>query len=105
MLSSMAATLGGAGECVWYAAAKGAVDALVVGAAREVAKEGIRINAVSPGVIDTDIQPPGRVERVTPLLPMGRVGQAEEVAQAILFLLSEAASYINGANLRVSGAR
>jgi len=105
MLSSMAATIGGAGECVWYAAAKGAIDSLVIGAAREVGKEGVRINAVSPGVIDTDIQPPGRVERVSPLLPMGRAGEADEVAEAILFLLSDAASYINGANLRVSGAR
>jgi NAD(P)-dependent dehydrogenase (short-subunit alcohol dehydrogenase family) len=101
----MAATIGGAGECVWYAAAKGAIDSLVIGAAREVGKEGLRINAVSPGVINTDIQPPGRVERVSPLLPMGRAGEADEVAEAILFLLSDAASYINGANLRVSGAR
>jgi len=105
MLSSMAATIGGAGECVWYAAAKGAIDSLVIGAAREVGKEGVRINAVSPGVIDTDIQPPGRVERVSPMLPMGRAGEADEVAEAILFLLSDAASYVNGANLRVSGAR
>jgi NAD(P)-dependent dehydrogenase (short-subunit alcohol dehydrogenase family) len=105
MLSSMAASIGGANECIWYAAAKGGVDSMVIGAAREVAKEGMRINAVSPGVIDTDIQPPGRVERVTPMLPMGRPGQADEVAQAILFLLSDAASYVNGANLRVSGAR
>lgn len=105
MLSSMAATIGGAGECVWYAAAKGAIDSLVIGASREVAKEGIRINAISPGVIDTDIQPPGRVARVTPMLPMGRAGDADEVAEAVLFLLSDAASYISGANLRVSGAR
>jgi NAD(P)-dependent dehydrogenase (short-subunit alcohol dehydrogenase family) len=105
MVSSMAATIGGAGECVWYAAAKAGVDAMVIGASREVAKEGMRVNAISPGVIDTDIQPPGRVERVTPLLPMGRAGKADEVAEAILFLLSDAASYINGANLRVSGAR
>ena len=105
LLSSMAATIGGAGECVWYAAAKGAIDSLVIGAAREVGKEGMRINAVSPGVIDTDIQPPGRVERVSPMLPMGRAGEADEVAEAILFLLSDAASYVNGANLRVSGAR
>lgn len=105
MLSSMAATLGGANECVWYAAAKGAVDALVIGASREVAKEGMRINAVSPGLIDTEIQPPGRVERLSPMLPGGRAGQADEVAQAILFLLSDEASYINGANLRVSGGR
>ena len=105
MLSSMAAIIGGAGECVWYAAAKAAVDAMVVGVSREIAKEGMRVNAVTPGVIDTDIQPPGRIERVTPMLPMGRAGQADEVAEAILFLLSDAASYINGANLRVSGAR
>jgi NAD(P)-dependent dehydrogenase (short-subunit alcohol dehydrogenase family) len=105
MLSSMAAPLGGANECVWYAAAKAGVDSMVIGASREVAKEGMRINAVTPGVIDTDIQPPGRVERVTPMLPMGRAGQADEVAEAVLFLLSDAASYINGANLRVSGGR
>jgi NAD(P)-dependent dehydrogenase (short-subunit alcohol dehydrogenase family) len=105
MLSSMAATIGGAGECVWYAAAKGAVDSMVIGMGREVAKEGMRVNAVTPGVIDTDIQPPGRLERVGPMLPMGRPGDAHEVAEAILFLLSDAASYVNGANLRVSGAR
>lgn len=105
MLSSMAATIGGAGECVWYAAAKAAVDAMVIGVSREVAKEGMRVNAITPGVIDTDIQPPGRVERVGPQLPMGRTGQVSEVAEGILFLLSDAASYINGANLRVSGAR
>ncbi|HEX9073650.1 MAG TPA: SDR family oxidoreductase [Pseudolabrys sp.] len=105
MLSSMAALLGGANECVWYAAAKAGVDSMVIGVSREVAKEGMRINAVTPGVINTDIQPPGRVERVTPMLPMGRAGQADEVAEAVLFLLSDAASYINGANLRVSGAR
>jgi NAD(P)-dependent dehydrogenase (short-subunit alcohol dehydrogenase family) len=105
MLSSMAATLGGGTECVWYAAAKGGVDSMVIGVSREVAKEGIRVNAVSPGMIDTDIQAPGRLERLTPTLPMGRAGEANEVAEAILFLLSDAASYINGANLRVSGAR
>jgi NAD(P)-dependent dehydrogenase (short-subunit alcohol dehydrogenase family) len=105
MCASMAATLGGANECVWYAAAKAGVDAMVVGVAREVAKEGMRVNAVSPGVIDTDIQPPGRIERVSPMLPMSRPGKAEEVAEAILFLLSDAASYVNGANIRVSGAR
>lgn len=105
MLSSMAAIIGGAGECVWYAAAKAAIDALVVGMSREVAKEGMRINAITPGVIDTDIQPPGRIERVGPMLPMGRPGKADEVAEGIMFLLSDAASYVNGANLRVSGAR
>ena len=78
---------------------------MVIGIAREVAKEGIRVNAITPGVIDTDIQAPGRLERLMPMLPMGRAGEADEVAEAILFLLSDAASYINGANLRVSGAR
>jgi NAD(P)-dependent dehydrogenase (short-subunit alcohol dehydrogenase family) len=105
MLSSMAAIIGGAGECVWYAAAKAAVDSMVIGVSREVAKEGMRVNAITPGVIDTDIQPPGRLERVGPMLPMGRPGSADEVAEGILFLLSDAASYVNGANLRVSGAR
>ncbi len=105
MLSSMSATLGGANECVWYAAAKGAVDSMVVGVAREVAKEGVRVNAISPGMIDTDIQPPGRLERLMSAIPAGRAGSPEEVAEAIMFLLSDAASYVNGANLRVSGAR
>lgn len=105
MLSSMSATLGGANECVWYAAAKGAVDSMVIGVSREVAKEGIRVNAISPGMIDTDIQPPGRVERLMSALPQGRAGSPEEVAEGIMFLLSDAASYVNGANLRVSGAR
>src|SRR5262249_46329299 len=75
MLSSMAAPLGGANECVWYAAAKAGVDSMVIGVSREVAKEGIRVNAVTPGVIDTDIQPPGRIELVMPMLPMGRAGR------------------------------
>jgi NAD(P)-dependent dehydrogenase (short-subunit alcohol dehydrogenase family) len=105
LLSSMAATLGGANECVWYAAAKGAIDSMTIGLAREVAKEAIRVNAVSPGMIDTEIQAPGRLERLMPMMPMGRAGEAGEVAEAILFLLSDAASYITGANLRVSGAR
>jgi NAD(P)-dependent dehydrogenase (short-subunit alcohol dehydrogenase family) len=105
LLSSMAAIIGGGGECVWYAAAKGAIDSLTVGLAREVAKEGIRVNAVAPGMIDTDIQPAGRMERIQSMLPMGRGGQPEEVAEAILYLLSDAASYVTGANLRVSGAR
>ena len=105
LLSSMAASLGGANECVWYAASKGAVDSLTIGLAREVGKENIRINAVSPGMIDTDIQPPGRLERLLPMLPTGRAGTADEVAEAVLFLLSDAASYITGANLRVSAGR
>ena len=105
LLSSMAASLGGANECVWYAASKGAIDSLTIGLAREVAKEDIRINAVSPGMIDTDIQPQGRLERLLPMLPTGRAGTANEVAEAIVFLLSDGASYITGANLRVSAGR
>jgi NAD(P)-dependent dehydrogenase (short-subunit alcohol dehydrogenase family) len=105
LLSSIAALTGGAGEYVWYAAAKGGIDALTNGLAREVAKEGIRINAVRPGPTRTDIHEPGRLERITPLLPMGRPGEPEEIAEAVLFLLSDAASYISGAVLNVSGAR
>jgi NAD(P)-dependent dehydrogenase (short-subunit alcohol dehydrogenase family) len=104
-LSSAASRLGGAGETVPYAASKGAIDSLTFGLAQEIAAEGIRVNAVSPGVIDTEIQPPGRVERVGPLLPMKRVGRPEEVAAAILWLLSDAASYVSGAVLNVSGGR
>jgi NAD(P)-dependent dehydrogenase (short-subunit alcohol dehydrogenase family) len=104
-LGSAASRLGGAGETVPYAASKGAIDSLTFGLAQEVAAEGIRVNAVSPGVIDTEIQPPGRVERVGPMLPMKRVGQPEEVAEAILWLLSDAASYVSGAVLDVSGGR
>lgn len=105
MLSSMASTIGGPTECIWYAASKGAVDTMVIGASREVGREGIRVNAVSPGMIDTDIQPPGRLEKFTPMVPMGRPGSPDETAEAILYLLSDAASYITGANLRVSGGR
>lgn len=105
LLSSMASTLGGADEYIWYAASKGAIDSVVIGLAREVAKDGIRVNAVSPGMIDTEIQPPGRLERAGPLLPMGRPGRVEEAAETILFLLSDKASYVTGANLRVAGGR
>ncbi|MBV9557946.1 MAG: SDR family oxidoreductase [Pseudolabrys sp.] len=105
LLSSMAATIGGGNECVWYAASKGAIDSLTVGIAREVAREGIRVNAVAPGMIDTDIQPPGRMERIAPMVPMGRGGTPDETAESILYLLSDAASYVTGAILRVSGGR
>src|SRR5262245_65945141 len=97
----MAAQLGGANECVWYAAAKAGVDSMVIGVSREVAKEGIRVNAVTPGVIDTDIQPPGRIELVMPMLPMGRAGEADEVAEAVIFLLSDDVCYINGVDMPV----
>ena len=108
-LSSAAATLGSPGEFVWYAASKGAIDTLTIGLSKEVAGEGIRVNAVAPGLIQTDIHAasgePGRVDRLAPLVPVGRVGTAEEVAESILFLLSEHAAYITGAILRVSGGR
>jgi NAD(P)-dependent dehydrogenase (short-subunit alcohol dehydrogenase family) len=105
LLSSIAAVTGGATEYVFYAAAKGGVDALTNGLAREVATEGIRVNAIRPGPTVTEIHEPGRLERITPLLPMKRPGQPEEIAEAVLFLLSDAASYISGAVLNVSGAR
>jgi NAD(P)-dependent dehydrogenase (short-subunit alcohol dehydrogenase family) len=105
LLSSIAAVTGGATEYVFYAAAKGGVDALTNGLAREVAKEGIRVNAIRPGPTKTEIHEPGRLERITPLLPMGRPGEPEEIAETVLFLLSDAASYISGAVLNVSGAR
>ncbi|CAB5540812.1 SDR family oxidoreductase [Stutzerimonas sp. Brlt_13] len=108
-LSSVAARLGAPGEYIDYAAAKGAIDSMTLGLAKEVASEGIRVNAVRPGVIHTDIHTaggePDRVERVKASVPMGRGGQAEEVAEAILWLASEHASYTTGALLDVSGGR
>lgn len=105
LISSIASVTGGAGEYVFYAAAKGGVDALTNGLAREVAKEGIRVNSVRPGPTETEIHEPGRLERITPLLPMGRPGKPDEIAETILFLLSDAASYVSGAVLNVSGGR
>jgi NAD(P)-dependent dehydrogenase (short-subunit alcohol dehydrogenase family) len=105
LIASIASVTGGAGEYVFYAAAKGGIDALTNGLAREVVKDGIRINAVRPGPTETEIHAPGRLERITPLLPMGRPGKPDEIAEAILFLLSDAASYITGAVLNVSGGR
>jgi NAD(P)-dependent dehydrogenase (short-subunit alcohol dehydrogenase family) len=109
LISSMAATLGGPNEYVWYAASKGAIESLTVGLSRELALDAIRVNAISPGMIATDIHAaggmPDRVARLGPTLPMGRPGRPEEVAEGILFLLSDAASYITGTVLRVSGGR
>jgi len=108
-VSSAAARLGSPGEYIDYAAAKAAVDTVTVGLAKEVALEGIRVNAVRPGLIHTDIHASGgeagRVGRLAPLVPMQRGGEAIEVAEAILWLASDAASYITGAILDVSGGR
>jgi NAD(P)-dependent dehydrogenase (short-subunit alcohol dehydrogenase family) len=108
-ISSGAASIGSPGEYVHYAAGKGAIDTFTLGLAREVAREGIRVNAVAPGLILTDIHAsggePGRPERMAPGIPIGRPGTPEEVAEPILFLLSPAASYITGAVLRVAGGR
>ena len=105
LISSMGAVLGSPGEYVWYAASKGAVDSMTIGLSKELAADGIRVNAVSPGIIATDIHPPGRVERIAPTVPLARPGTAEEVAETVLFLLSEASSYTTGTNVRVAGGR
>jgi NAD(P)-dependent dehydrogenase (short-subunit alcohol dehydrogenase family) len=105
LISSAAATLGGPGEYVWYAASKGATDSMTYGLSKELAGDAIRVNAVQPGLIETGIHPPGRLERMAPLVPMGRAGSPEEIAESILFLLSDAASYTTGTVLRVAGGR
>ena len=108
-VSSAASRIGGAGEYVDYAASKGAIDTLTRGLALEVAGEGIRVNAVRPGFIYTDIHAdggePGRVDRVKANIPLKRGGSAEEVAEAISFLLSEKASYSTGSFLDIAGGR
>jgi NAD(P)-dependent dehydrogenase (short-subunit alcohol dehydrogenase family) len=108
-VSSAAARLGAPGEYVDYAASKGAIDSFTIGLAQEVGHEGIRVNAVRPGFIDTEIHAsggePNRLARVAPAIPLRRGGQAAEVAGTIAFLLSDAASYISGAVLDVSGGR
>ena len=108
-ISSIAARTGAAGEWVHYAAAKGAIDTFTVGLAREVASEGIRVNAVKPGLVDTEIHAangePGRLQRLMPTIPMNRAGQPNEIAEAVLWLLSPAASYVTGSILEIGGGR
>ncbi|MBF3344488.1 SDR family oxidoreductase [Pseudomonas aeruginosa] len=108
-VSSMASRLGSPNEYIDYAAAKGAIDSMTIGLAREVAAEGIRVNAVRPGLIDTEIHAsggePGRIERLKGGIPLGRGGTAEEVARAILWLASDEASYSTGTFIDVSGGR
>jgi len=105
-LSSGAATLGGPGEYVHYAASKGAVDTLTVGLSKELGADGIRVNAVAPGAIYTEIHlDPARPDRIGAQTPLGRAGEPDEVAAAVAWLLSEDASYTTGAILRVAGGR
>ena len=109
-ISSAAVTIGSPGEYVWYAASKGAIDSLTFGLAKELADDGIRVNAVQPGLTETEIHQRSsgdgaRVERLKPMIPLKRVGQPDEIAASVLFLLSEASSYTTGSILRVSGGR
>lgn len=108
-ISSMAAVIGSPGQYVDYAAAKAAVDTFTVGLSREVATEGIRVNAIRPGIIDTEIHAsgglPDRARDLAPIVPMQRPGTADEVADSVLYLLSPQASYVTGAILNVSGGR
>jgi NAD(P)-dependent dehydrogenase (short-subunit alcohol dehydrogenase family) len=107
--SSRAAVLGSPGEFVDYAGSKGAIDTLTIGLAKELAAGDVRVNAVRPGLIETEIHAssgqPDRLERLAPSVPMGRAGTAEEVAEAILWLLSDAASYVSGALIDIGGGR
>ncbi len=108
-ISSLAARTGSPGEWVHYAASKGAIDTFTLGLAREVATEGIRVNAVAPGLVETGIHAangePGRLGRLRPTIPMGRPGRPEEIAEAVVWLLSPAASYVTGSILEVGGGR
>jgi NAD(P)-dependent dehydrogenase (short-subunit alcohol dehydrogenase family) len=108
-VSSRAAKLGSAGEWVHYAMTKGAIDTLTIGLAREVATEGIRVNAVAPGLVETALHAaagdPSRLARLLPTIPMGRAGTPEEIAEGVLWLLSPASSFVTGAILNMGGGR
>lgn len=108
-ISSVAATLGSPSQYVDYAASKGAIDTFTVGLAREVSAEGIRVNAIRPGLIDTDIHAsggePGRAQKLAHMVPMKRVGTADEIANAVIWLMSDDSSYVTGTIFDVSGGR
>ncbi len=104
-ISSRAALYGSPGDHVWYAASKGGMDSLTLGLAREVGGEGIRVNAVSPGPILTGMNPSARLAASIALSPDETAGDPDEVASAVMFLVSDAASYVTGANLAVAGGR
>ena len=108
-ISSIAARTGAPGEWVHYAASKGAIDSFTIGLAREVATEGIRVNAVAPGLVETGLHAangePGRLQRLMGTIPMGRAGLPTEVAEGVLWLLSPAASFTTGAILEIGGGR
>lgn len=104
-VSSIAAVLAGAGEWVHYGASKGAVDTFTRGLALEAAGQGIRCNSVRPGMVETDIHWPGRLEQIAPTIPLQRTATPEEVAEAVCWLLSERASYCTGAHVDVTGGR
>jgi NAD(P)-dependent dehydrogenase (short-subunit alcohol dehydrogenase family) len=105
LVSSRATDYGSPGEFVWYPASKGAINAFCLGLSREVGREGIRVNAVSPGPIDTEMLDEKRRAAVNEVVPLGRIGRPEEVGEAILFLASSASSFCTGANISVSGGR
>lgn len=104
-VSSGSGHRGNPGNAVHYAVSKGAVNSFTIGASQELAAEGIRVNGVMPGLTRTDMPPPQVLESAGPTIPMGRVGEAEEIAEAVCWLLSDAASYVAGANIRVAGGR
>jgi NAD(P)-dependent dehydrogenase (short-subunit alcohol dehydrogenase family) len=105
LIGSATATIGAPNDYVWYAASKAAVETMAMGAAKEVAKDGLRVNTVAPGPIDTEIHEPGRLDRIMAFVPIGRAGTPDEVAEAVLFMLSDGASNITGTTLRVGGGR
>ncbi|MGL4440002.1 MAG: SDR family oxidoreductase [Bosea sp. (in: a-proteobacteria)] len=109
-ISSVAARIGSPFEYVWYAASKGAIDAFTLGLAKELALDGVRVNAVSPGMVMTDIHERStgdvaRIERIRPNIPMQRIGEPDEIARTVMFLLSDASSYTTGAIVDISGGR